>query len=164
MGNGKLGALVYGGTKNDTIYLNDITYWTGKPVNPNEGAGKSVWIPRIREALFAENYRLADSLQHYVQGEQSASYQPLATFNLINLTQGAIQNYRRELNIDSAMAHVSYQQDGVTYKKEYFVSQSDSLIAIRITANKPGKISFKISLTAQVPHKTKASDGQLTMM
>jgi len=62
------------------------------------------------------------------------------------------------------MAHVSYQQDGVTYKKEYFVSQSDSLIAIRITANKPGKISFKISLTAQVPHKTKASDGQLTMI
>ena len=55
MGNGKLGALVYGGTKNDTIYLNDITYWTGKPVNPNEGTGKSVWIPRIREALFAEN-------------------------------------------------------------------------------------------------------------
>ena len=80
MGNGKLGALVYGGTKNDTIYLNDITYWTGKPVNPNEGTGKSVWIPRIREALFAENYR-------------------------------------RELNIDCAMAHVSYQQDGVTYKK-----------------------------------------------
>lgn len=164
MGNGKLGALVYGGTKNDTIYLNDITYWTGKPVNPNEGTGKSVWIPRIREALFAENYRLADSLQHYVQGEQSASYQPLATFNLINLTPGAIQNYRRELNIDSAMAHVSYQQDGVTYKKEYFVSHSDSLIAIRITADKPGKVNFKISLTAQVPHKTKASDGQLTMI
>ena len=54
MGNGKLGALVYGGTKNDTIYLNDITYWTGKPDNPNEGTGKSVWIPRIREALYAE--------------------------------------------------------------------------------------------------------------
>ena len=69
IGNGKLGALVYGGTNEDSIYLNDITLWTGKPVDHNEGNGLSSWIPKIREALFNEDYRKADSLQHYVQGQ-----------------------------------------------------------------------------------------------
>ena len=76
MGNGKLGALVYGGTKNDTIYLNDITYWTGKPVNPNEGTGKSVWIPRIREALFAETIVLQTlySIMYKVNSQHLTSH------------------------------------------------------------------------------------------
>ena len=64
IGNGKLGALVYGGTDDNIIYLNDITLWTGKPVDKNLDADAHQWIPKIREALFNEDYQLADSLQH----------------------------------------------------------------------------------------------------
>ena len=62
IGNGKLGALVYGGTDDNIIYLNDITLWTGKPVDKNLDADAHQWIPKIREALFNEDYQLADSL------------------------------------------------------------------------------------------------------
>ena len=64
IGNGKLGALIYGGTDDNIIYLNDITLWTGKPVDKNLDADAHKWIPAIREALFNEDYALADSLQH----------------------------------------------------------------------------------------------------
>ena len=79
IGNGKMGALIYGGTDINTIHLNDITLWTGKPVDRNEDAGASRWIPEIRKALFNEDYALADSLQLHVQGHNSQFYQPLLT-------------------------------------------------------------------------------------
>ena len=76
IGNGKLGALVYGGTQRNMIYLNDITLWTGKPVDQNMDKDAHEWIPRIREALFNEDYALADSLQLHVQGPNSQFFQP----------------------------------------------------------------------------------------
>ena len=99
IGNGKLGALVYGGTDSCLIHLNDITFWTGKPVDPNEGEGASKWIPEIRKALFAEDYARADSLQLHVEGHNSEFYQPLATMYLVDLNKGKVTDYYRELDI-----------------------------------------------------------------
>ena len=79
IGNGRLGAMVYGGVSCDSLQLNDITLWSGKPVDCNEDAGASRWIPEIRKALFNEDYALADSLQLHVQGHNSAYYMPLGT-------------------------------------------------------------------------------------
>lgn len=162
VGNGKLGALVYGGTGCDTLFLNDITFWTGKPVDPDEGAGKAQWIPRIRQALFQEDYRRADSLQHFVQGRQSENYQPLGTLALRSRATGSVSGYRRWLSLDSAVAGVSFEQGGVHFRREYFASYPDKLIAIRITADKPGAISEELTLTAQVPHHTRYSAAQIT--
>lgn len=72
IGNGKLGAMVDGNPHCDYLKLNDITLWSGKPIDPNEDAGAHKWIPLIRKALFEENYALADSLQLRVQGHNSA--------------------------------------------------------------------------------------------
>ncbi|WP_337563480.1 glycoside hydrolase N-terminal domain-containing protein, partial [Segatella sp.] len=99
LGNGKLGALVYGGANNDSIQLNDITLWTGVPVNPNEGGEAYKWIPKIREALFKEDYKTADSLQHYVQGHNSEFYQPLGMINIKDCNQGEFTDYYRELSL-----------------------------------------------------------------
>lgn len=164
IGNGKIGGLIYGAPDNDTIYLNDITFWTGKPVNHNEGAGKAKWIPEIRKALFNEDYRAADSLQHNVQGSESADYQPLGTLHIINENVKDVTEYRRELNIDDAIATVSYTANGVKYKREYFASWPDRLIAIKLSADKPASINARLMLTAQVPHSVKASSNQLTML
>ena len=79
-----MGALVYGNPDDDLIHLNDITLWTGKPVDHNEGAGAAQWLPKIREALFNEDYATADSLQHHLQGHNSSFYQPLATIHIID--------------------------------------------------------------------------------
>ena len=159
IGNGKLGALVYGGTDDNIIYLNDITFWTGKPVDRNLDADAHKWIPDIRKALFNEDYALADSLQLHVQGPNSQHFQPLGTLHIKDLGLGEVSNYHRSLNLDSAIIKDCYLRDGKAIEREYFASNPDKLIAIRLR----GDINCRIALTAQVPHKVKAIPTQLTM-
>jgi alpha-L-fucosidase 2 len=159
IGNGKLGALVYGGTDSCLIHLNDITFWTGKPVDQNEGKGAAQWIPEIRKALFEENYAKADSLQLHVEGHNSEFYQPLATMYLVDMNKGNVTDYYRELDIDSAICSDRYTRNGQTITREYFASNPDKLIAIRLK----GAVNCKIVMTAQVPHKVKSYNNQLTM-
>ncbi len=163
LGNGKLGALVYGGANNDSIQLNDITLWTGVPVNPNEGGEAYKWIPKIREALFKEDYKTADSLQHYVQGHNSEFYQPLGMINIKDCNQGEFTDYYRELSLDNSLATVHYRRNGIQYTKEYFASHPDKMIAIKLNASQKRSINSDISLTSLIPHQVKASRGQLTM-
>ena len=163
LGNGKLGALVYGGANNDSIQLNDITLWTGVPVNPNEGGEAYKWIPKIREALFKEDYKTADSLQHYVQGHNSEFYQPLDMINIKDCNQGEFTDYYRELSLDNSLATVRYRRNGIQYTKEYFASHPDKMIAIKLSASQKRAINSDISLTSLIPHQVKASRGQLTM-
>lgn len=163
IGNGKLGALIYGGADKDSLYLNDITLWTGTPVNPNEGGDAYKWIPKIREALFKEDYKTADSLQHYVQGHNSEYYQPLGLLQIKDANSGKASQYYRELSLDNSIAQVSYLRNGVKYTKEYFASHPDKLIAIKLGASQKNAINCEISLTSLIPHKVKASQQQLTM-
>jgi alpha-L-fucosidase 2 len=159
IGNGKLGALVYGGTDDNIIYLNDITLWTGKPVDRTLDKDAHQWIPKIREALFREDYALADSLQLNVQGPNSQFFQPLGTLHIKDLGLGEVSDYHRQLSLDSAIVRDSYLRNGKAIKREYFASHPDKLIAIRLS----GDINCKIALTAQVPHQVKAIPTQLTM-
>ena len=161
IGNGKLGALVYGGTDTCLIHLNDITFWTGKPVDQQEGAGAAKWIPEIRKALFNENYALADSLQLHVEGHNSEFYQPLGTLYIIDQNQGNVSQYRRELNLDSALVKDRYVRGGsaCATTREYLASNPDRLIAVHLQGN----IDCRLVLTAQVPHLVKSSGAQLTM-
>ena len=163
LGNGKLGALVYGGANNDSIQLNDITLWTGVPVNPDEGGEAYKWIPKIREALFKEDYKTADSLQHYVQGHNSEFYQPLGMINIIDCNQGEFTDYYRELSLDKSLATVQFKRNGIQYTKEYFASHPDKMIAIKLSASQKRAINSDISLTSLIPHQVKASRGQITM-
>ena len=159
IGNGKIGALVYGGTDDNIIYLNDITLWTGKPVDRQLDKDAHQWIPKIREALFNEDYKLADSLQHYVQGPNSQYFQPLGTLHIKDLSLGAVSDYHRSLSLDSSIVKDSYLRDGKRIEREYFASNPDKLIAIRLR----GDINCRIALTAQVPHQVKSIPTQLTM-
>jgi alpha-L-fucosidase 2 len=164
IGNGKIGALLYGGADTDSLYLNDITLWTGQPVDRNEDAGASLWIPKIRQALFEEDYALADSLQHYVQGHNSQFYQPLGMLYIDDCNKGTIEGYYRTLSLDSAVAQMIYMRDGVRYQREYLASNPDKMIAVRLSANQGKAINVNLRLTSQVPHHVKASQNQLTML
>ena len=159
IGNGKIGALVYGGTDDNIIYLNDITFWTGKPVDRLLDADAHQWIPKIREALFNEDYARADSLQLHVQGPNSQYFQPLGTLHIKDLGLGAVSDYHRSLSLDSSIVKDSYLRDGKRIEREYFASNPDKLIAIRMR----GDINCRIVLTAQVPHHVKSIPTQLTM-
>ena len=164
IGNGKLGALIYGSPDNDSIYLNDITLWTGQPVDRQEGGDAYKWIPEIRKALFNEDYRKADSLQLHVQGHNSEYYQPLATMHIIDYAKGKAVNYYRSLSLDSAVVCTQYERDGIRFYREYFASHPDKMIAIRLSASQPQSINCELAVTSQVPHRIKAINGQITLM
>ena len=157
IGNGKLGALIYGGTDDNIIYLNDITLWTGKPVDKHLDKDAHQWLPKVREALFREDYKAADSLQLHLQGPNSQFFQPLGILHIKDLNLGQVKGYQRQLSLDSALVRDSYVRDGISVTREYFASAPDSMIAIRLT----GRINCRIALTAQVPHQVKASGNQL---
>ena len=159
IGNGKIGALVYGGTDDNIIYLNDITFWTGKPVDRLLDADAHQWIPKIREALFNEDYARADSLQLQVQGPNSQYFQPLGTLHIKDLGLGSVSDYHRSLSLDSSIVKDCYLRDGKRIEREYFASNPDKLIAIRMR----GDINCRIALTAQVPHHVKSIPTQVTM-
>ena len=164
IGNGKIGACISGGVADNTIYLNDITFWTGKPVDPNLDAGASQWIPKIREALFREDYALADSLQLRVQGPNSQFYQPLGTFHILDDNGTPVSDYRRTLDLDRAVCTDRYAQGKCLITREYFASNPDKMIAMRIRCNGGRNINCRLLLTSQVPHSVKAkANGQLIM-
>ena len=164
IGNGKIGALLYGGVDTDSLYLNDITLWTGLPVDRNEDAGAAKWVPVIREALFNEDYAKADSLQRHLQGHDSQFYQPLGMIYIKDNNPGAVSGYYRSLSLDSALSTVTYARNGVQYTREYLASNPDKLIAVHLSANRNASINCNVALSSQVPHRVKASNKQLTML
>ncbi len=150
LGNGKMGASVFGGVASDKIFLNDITLWSGEPVNANMNPEAYKHIPAIREALKNEDYKLADQLQRKVQGSFSQSYAPLGTLFMNFRNEAEAKNYRRELDISNAFSTVTYEADGVKFTREYFISYPDQIMAIRLTASKPGALSFDVNFESQL--------------
>lgn len=163
IGNGRLGALIYGGTETDSLFLNDITLWTGKPVN--HAADTAAWrnIATIREALFAHDYRRADSLQRLVQGANSQFYQPLGIMLIRDLGKGTPSVYRRVLDLDAAQASVEYKRGGVRFRREYIASHPDKVIAVHMTASRKKSLNFEVALTSLVPHITTAQKDRINM-
>ncbi len=170
LGNGRLGAMVYGGTVCDSISLNDITLWTGEP---DRGAdhpdysliptltpwGESAaWVDKVRAALDAEDYALADKLQEHLQGHFSESYQPLGTLR-IDYPEAEITDYNRSLDISDAVATVSYKRGGKAFSAKYFVSSPDSVIVIRLESEEP--IEATIRLDSELPRETGSAGGTL---
>ena len=163
IGNGKIGALVYGQPDNCLIYLNDITMWMGKPVDQSEGEGVAKWLPEVRKALFEENYKKADALQLHMQGHNCQYYMPLATMHLTDLNKGTTTGYYRKLNLDSALCSDRYERDGIKYTREYLASNPDNVIAFRLKADRKGAINIRLSLGAQIPCKLWADGRQLML-
>lgn len=148
LGNGKLGATVFGGVDSDKIYLNDATLWSGEPVNANMNPEAYKNLPAIREALKNENYKLADQLNKKIQGSYSESFAPLGTLNIVHSpknNEAKYSNYYRELDIANAISKVNYTIDGVNYTREYFVSAPDQIMIIKLTSSKKGKLNFDVN-------------------
>ena len=158
LGNGRLGALVYGGTADERISLNDITLWSGEPEQA-DSLFRAPWLDRIREALEKEDYQTANGLQRRLQGHYSQSYLPLGTLWL-HFPADSVSDYRRELNVADAIARVSYRRGGKAFTEEYFVSAPDSALVIRLRSE--GPIEASLCLESPLPHETQCRDGVLS--
>ena len=108
IGNGTLGATIYGGTRTDVIQLNDITLWTGEPEGEVANPEAYTHLPEVRRLLFAENYREAEPLMRKMQGHYSQNYQPLGELMIEYEDSSAVGDYRRWLDISDATLHNAY--------------------------------------------------------
>lgn len=150
IGNGRLGAMIFGGVERERLQLNEESVWTGKDfdfVNPN--ASKSVF--EIRKLLLAGKYSEAQALaQQSMMGDKkiSSSYQTLGDLTVdVQHPVGQISNYTRSLDLTTAITSVQYNLNQVEYKREYFSSEPDQALVTQFTASQPESVSLVIQLT-----------------
>jgi alpha-L-fucosidase 2 len=144
VGNGRLGAMVFGGVAQERIQLNEDTLWAGGPYDPaNPDALEA--LPQVRELIFAGQYKQASNLisqKMMARPLRQMPYQCVGDLSLTFPDTNGATNYRRDLNLDTAVATVSYKIDSVRYTREVFSSPADQVIVMCLTADKPGKITF----------------------
>jgi alpha-L-fucosidase 2 len=162
IGNGRMGAMVYGGVGLDRLSLNEATLWAGYPVDPAMNPNAPKFLPQIREALFAGDYKKADSLTRFMQGKFSASYAPLGNIWL-HFPASQASNYKRTLDMEHGVATVTYNANNTQFKRTYFTSYPDQLLFIRLQAEGQEPIHCKVSMNSAIRHKVavKGKDLQL---
>lgn len=157
IGNGNIGAIIYGNPVEERISLNDITLWTGEPDKNEKIPGAAKALEDIRKALDREDYRAADSLHYILQGHYSENYQPLGSLLITYKHHDNYSGYSRSLDIDRAIASVGYKNGGYDFTTEYFASAPDSLIVVKLSTNNPQGINAQLKLESQLPHTVKAT-------
>ena len=166
LGNGHLGAIVYGGVTDDLIYLNEATLWAGRGVNNDPVQGGPELLAKVREALFREDWEAGKKLVMGLQGPYVNTFLPMGSLNIRqsfgqdgnaaisysgdtktsdrSQVQNAVSSYLRTLDLDSAVARTSFTVGNVKYSREVFVSHPDRVMVIHLTASQKGKLDFVI--------------------
>jgi len=153
IGNGRLGAMVFGGVSHERICLNEVSLWSGAPIKDFPEHDLADQIPEVRRLLFTEKTTEAEELLWRIIQPSSGLHashfgnsEILGYLNIESAGQSAVSNYRRSLDLDQAMAHVTYVKDDVTFRREVLSSAPDQVIVVRFMADKPGQISFSVNL------------------
>ena len=168
VGNGHLGAMIFGNVDTERLELNEETVWTGGiRWDANPEALKT--LPKVRKLLFDGKYREAEELAqkgilNYKPGNPAASYQALGDIYLDFGPQRNVSAYRRELNIDNAVARVVFNSGGTNFQREVFASAPAKALIIRLTADKPGAISFTARLSRKGAKPVISASGNEIIM
>lgn len=163
LGNGRLGAMVYGGVTRDELQLNEDTLWSGGPYQPaNPHAPKH--LGAVRDLIFAGRYAEAETLANqHLMGKPylQTSYQPAGRLLLDFVFGTLFSDYRRELDLKRAVAATTFVADGIRYRRESFISAADGILALRLTADRPRSVSFAAEFVSEQPGETTVRDGVL---
>jgi alpha-L-fucosidase 2 len=151
IGNGFLGAMVYGNVEKEILQLNEGTVWSGSP-NRNDNPSAKSALNEIRKLLFQGEYKNAEKLINeniITKKSHGQMFQPVGNLELSFPNQQNFSSYYRELDIENAIAKTVYKVNGVTYTREVFASFPDRVIVIRLSADKPGQLSFTAGFTSE---------------
>jgi alpha-L-fucosidase 2 len=165
IGNGRLGAMIFGNPAQERLQLNEESVYSGGPnnnVSPESGVG----IEQVRKLLFEEKFIEAQAYadEHLMpKGNSGMAYQPVGNLYLQFPGHEKPVNYYRDLDIENAIANVVYEVDGVKFSREVFSSYPDQVIVMRLTASKPGKISFSAFMDSPLKFDSKTSGGELVL-
>ena len=173
VGNGRLGAMVFGGPARERIQFNEETLWNGEPRHYHR-PGAVRYLDDVREALFAGDQARADAMASvYLMGapRRQQSYQAFGDLLLVfpTVDSTAVTDYRRQLDLDSALVRTSFRVDGITHTREVFASHPDQVIVARISADRPGSVSFSVRPTTahrsgfNTPLLTRVGDDQIAL-
>ncbi len=164
MGNGRIGACLWGGIDRELINLNEDSLWTGEPgyeINPRALPALS----EVRRLLLAGEFAQAEKMAgENLGGKGCCMYLPLGDLSIqFPFHASGAKQYRRQLDLDTAVARISLLHDGVRYAREVFVSHPGRAVIVRLTADKSGKVSFTAALSSLLRYETKAGERVLRM-
>ncbi len=145
VGNGRLGAVVFGRVNEELIQLNEETLWSGGPANLNPNPEAPTYLPRIREALLEGDYKTAEALCRKVQGLYTESYLPLGDLVIRHRFAGEPSGLYRDLDLATATATTRFTVGGTVYTREVLASAPDQVIVIRLRAEGKGKLDFDVA-------------------
>jgi alpha-L-fucosidase 2 len=158
VGNGKLGAMVFGGVEKERLALNEDTLWSGYPADWNNPGAKDV-LPKVRELIAQEKYEEADRLSKEMMGPFTQSYLPFGDLHLMMDHGNVCRNYRRTLDLSNGIATVDYSIGGVQYSREMFASYPDQAIVVRLQSSKAGQLSFRAKLDSPLRCASSSESG-----
>src|SRR6266404_5230201 len=167
LGNGLTAAMDFGGTKTDRIALNNSSFWSGKPHDyddPNAGGYFEQIKALMAEQKFQEAEKMVDDHFWGIPKAQQA-YQPIGDLSLSFDGVGEVADYRRELDMETGVAKVTFRSGGIMYTREAFISYPDRVLVMRITADKPGAVSVEAHLSSpsRFVDKIAATPGKLVL-
>ena len=187
IGNGRLGAMVFGGGAIDpidpkdpkadhaagpvptdpakeTLQLNEDTLWSGLPVDGNNLDAKN-YLPAVRRAVLEQkDYHLADQLCRKMQGLFAEAYQPIGSLHVDCTHTGPVTDYRRELDLASAVATTHYRVADVEFERAAFSSAPDQAIVLRISASKPGQLNATLWMDGPLVKAVQAVGGNRLLL
>jgi alpha-L-fucosidase 2 len=168
LGNGHIGAMVYGGTDTEKIDLTENTCYSGEASDFNSQENASMYIHEIREALFKHDYKRADELSQHITGRRLNYGTNLPFGNLIldfENQKGEVTEYTRELQLDNALSVVKYKKGNVQNTREFFISHPNKVVAMRVSCSDPGMLDFNASVGGwNNPHSVEIDkDGDMVL-
>jgi alpha-L-fucosidase 2 len=163
LGNGRIGAMVFGGATQEQLQLNEGYLWSGGPRDGNNPAAKEI-LPKVRQLLAEEKYMEADKAARKMMGLYSARYLTLGSLFFDNSISGTPEQYHRELDLNNAVSKVTFTADGVIYTREAFISYPAQLLVIRFSASRSGAITFNTRFQNPMPHRTQAVNARYVVM
>lgn len=162
VGNGRLGAMVYGGTGHEELQLNEETFWAGSPYDNNNPNALYV-LPVVRQLIFdgktREAQRLCDA--NFFTSRHGMSYLTMGSLHLDFPGHEHATDYYRDLDISRAVATTRYRVDGVTYTRTVFSSFTENVIMMRITSDKGGTLGFSTGYGCQLKHSVRTEGNRL---
>jgi len=166
VGNGRLAAMVFGGVRDERLQLNEDTVWAGQKLDRvNPKAAES--LPEIRRLLFAGKPADAEAIADKTiisVPRRMPPYQTLGDLSIHLQIEGEPSDYRRELSLDEAIARVQFRAGGVVYTREVFATAVDHVIAIRVSADRPGSVGLTASMSRERDATGRAEGSNLAIL
>jgi alpha-L-fucosidase 2 len=165
VGNGRLGAMIFGGVARERLQLNEDTLYGGRPYDPSNPEARYA-LSTVRELIRDGKYREAQAFANekmMAQPLRMPSYQTVGELMLTFSASSHSTGYRRELDLDTALSTVRFRQQGVLFVRQTFASPIDDVIVMRITAERAGAVSFRASFETPMPAQASAADDTLLL-